>query len=978
MPVRLGLRGKMLAFTFGIVVLLVGLSLTVIHQRVARQLQAGIAEQLAKTRSVFERFMDARASWVRTEGAVVADDPRFVSILDIPRADLASQVRTVLREARKFQGLIGSDHFIVTDHTGGVLARVDVTSSAGRELASLPTLAAARGGELVEGRWALDGIAYQVASAPVRDGERRLGTLTVGFVEPVASGGLQDALQNAATSDALRQALGSPIASGLTAVIRAIERDLGADLVGVTDPASVARGLSVRRATSGGELSSSPRVAQALAGEESAGLQADGGRIVQMVVVPVWSRGTVQGTLGIGYDIDDRLTADLRDMTRSEVSFVLDGRVIASTWPAAVRTEVERGLAAGAGAGAGDAPFEMALGRENYLSLSGRLEGERGGYLIQRSLDEALGFLTTLERTLLGLGLGVLLAAALISFAGVARIARPVGALVEGTRRLAAGDLSHRLPVTSSDELGELAGSFNDMAGALATSRDHLAESGRRYRDLFDHAQDVVYTTDLEGRLTSVNEAGLRLLGYAPAELLGRNVYDLLAPEDVERVRNEDLRWPPPGARPAQEAQIVHKDGTRTTLEIATRWMVEGGRPVGVHGIGRDISERRARERAAQRFREQVHESEKLRALGEMAAGVAHNFNNLLGGVIGYAQLMESRPRTPEEFQRFARKIVESAEQCAAVVKRIQTFGRPIDTQRRESVDLRRVVRETMDLTQPKWKAGPEREGRTVRVELDLAEVPPISSTGAAWEEILSNLVFNAVDAMPAGGTLTIATSREGDEGVLSVSDTGTGMDAETQRRIFEPFFTTKGPELGTGLGLSTVWGLVQSQSGRIEVRSTPGRGTAFTIRVPLARAPSVPADERRSEASAALRILVIDDEPATRDVLPQMLSGHTVETAVGGTEGLARFRERPHDLVISDWSMPGLSGLEVAAEVKRRSATTVVVLMTGWEVRGTPAATDPHVDLLLAKPIVMRELDRIVAEAALLHRQRLRAATAS
>ena len=978
MPVRLGLRGKMLAFTFGIVVLLVGLSLTVIHQRVARQLQAGIAEQLAKTRSVFERFMDARASWVRTEGAVVAEDPRFVAILDIPRADPAAQVRTALPEARRFQGLIGSDHFIVTDHTGGVLARVDVTSSSGRDLAGLPTLADARAGEMVGGRWTWDGMDYQVASAPVRDGERLLGTLTVGFAEPVASGDLRDALQTAATDESLRQALVSGSTWGLTAVIRAMERDLGADLVGVTDAAGIGRGLSVRRAASGGDLSSSARVAQALAGEESSGLQADGGRIVQMVVVPVWSRGVVQGTLGIGYEIDDRLAADLRDMTRSEVSFVLDGRVIASTWPEAVRSEVERGFAAGAGTGAADAPFEMALGRQNYLSLSGRIEGERGGYLIQRSLDEALGFLTTLERTLLGLGLAVLLAAALISFAGVARIAQPVRALVEGTRRLAAGDLSHRLPVTSSDELGELAGSFNDMAVALATSRDHLAESGRRYRDLFDHAQDVVYTTDPEGRLTSVNEAGLRLLGYAPAELLGRNVYDLLGPEDVERVRNEDRRWPPPGARPAQEAQVVHKDGTRTMLEIATRWMVEGGRALGVHGIGRDITDRRARERAAQRFREQVHESEKLRALGEMAAGVAHNFNNLLGGVIGYAQLMESRPRTPEEYQRFARKIVESAEQCAAVVKRIQTFGRPIDTQRRESVDLRRVVRETMDLTQPKWKAGPEREGRTVRVELDLAEVPPISSTGAAWEEILSNLVFNAVDAMPAGGTLTIATSREGDDGVLAVSDTGIGMDAETQRRIFEPFFTTKGPELGTGLGLSTVWGLVQSQSGRIEVRSTPGRGTAFTIRVPLARAPSAPADERRLEASAALRILVIDDEPATRDVLPQMLAGHIVETAVGGAEGLERFRERPHDLVICDWSMPGLSGLEVAAEVKRRSAATVVVLMTGWEVRGTPAATDPHVDLLLAKPIVMRELDRIVAEAALLRRQRLRAATVS
>jgi two-component system cell cycle sensor histidine kinase/response regulator CckA len=199
-------------------------------------------------------------------------------------------------------------------------------------------------------------------------------------------------------------------------------------------------------------------------------------------------------------------------------------------------------------------------------------------------------------------------------------------------------------------------------------------------------------------------------------------------------------------------------------------------------------------------------------------------------------------------------------------------------------------------------------------------------------------------------------------------------MDAETQRRVFEPFFTTKGPELGTGLGLSTVWGLVQSQGGRIEVRSAPGEGTTFTLRLPLAHGQPGRAEERPAEASAALRILVIDDEPATRDVLPQMLSGHAVETAVGGSEGLERFRQRPHDVVISDWSMPGLSGLDVAAEVKRRSASTVMVLMTGWEVRGTPAASSPHVDLLLAKPIVMRELDRVVAEAAVLRRQRARA----
>jgi len=977
MRFRPGLRSKMLAFTFGVVALLVGLSLAVIHRFVARQVQAGIVEQLVKTRTVFERFMEARAGWLRTQGAVVAEDPRFNAILDIPRADLAAQSRTVLREARRFQGLIGSDHFLVTDRSGAVLARVDLSSSTGGGLSGLSTLAAAARGERAEGRWRWDGRDYHVVTVPVRDGPRVAGALTVGFAEPAESGALAEALRSAAADDRPRQAIVSGSASDVSATIRGLESELpDADLVALTDARGTARGLSVRRAASGGDLAAAPRVQEALSGVETAGLEVDGGRIVQMVVVPVWSRGEVIGTLGTGFEIDDRLAGDLRHMTRCEVTFVLDGRVVASTWPAAMRDDVERGLASVAGAGGG-APFEMALGRETYVSLSGHLPGGRGGYLIQRSLDEAIGFLTPLERTLVALGLGVLLAAAVMSFVGVARIAGPVQALVEGTRRLAAGDLGHRLPVTTGDELGELAGSFNEMAGALASSREHLAESGRRYRDLFDHAQDVVYTTDVEGHLTSVNQAGLKLVGYTAEELLGRSVYDLLAPEDRERIRSEDARWPPPGPRPAQEAQVVHKDGTRTTLEIAARWMVEGGRPVGVHGIGRDISERRERERAAQRFREQVHESEKLRALGEMAAGVAHNFNNLLGGVIGYAQLMESRPRTSEEYQRFARKIVESAEQCAAVVKRIQTFGRPIDTRRRESVDLRRVVRETLELTRPKWKAVPEREGRTVEVELDLQEVPPISSTGAAWEEILSNLVFNAVDAMPEGGSLTIATRREGEDGILSVRDSGIGMDAETQRRIFEPFFTTKGPELGTGLGLSTVWGLVQSQGGRIEVRSAPGQGTTFTVRVPLARGDTRPAAERPSQAAAGLRILVIDDEPATRDVLPQMLADHAVETAAGGAEGLDRFRERPHDVVISDWSMPGLSGLDVAAEVKRRSASTVMVLMTGWEVRGTAAASSPDVDLLLAKPIVMRELDRVVAEAALLRRQRIRASPA-
>jgi PAS domain S-box-containing protein len=179
----------------------------------------------------------------------------------------------------------------------------------------------------------------------------------------------------------------------------------------------------------------------------------------------------------------------------------------------------------------------------------------------------------------------------------------------------------------------------------LASSRDALEESEHSYRDLFDHAQDVVYTTDPKMNITSMNEAGLQILGYQAEELVGRSFYELLAPADAARLKIQDVRLPAGGARPTIEAVVRRKDSSEATLEIVSRWITEGGRPVGVHGIGRDISERRERELATHQFRERVHQAEKLRALGEMAVGVAHNFNNVLMGVVGYAQLMESRAR---------------------------------------------------------------------------------------------------------------------------------------------------------------------------------------------------------------------------------------------------------------------------------------------------------------------------------------------
>jgi len=380
-----------------------------------------------------------------------------------------------------------------------------------------------------------------------------------------------------------------------------------------------------------------------------------------------------------------------------------------------------------------------------------------------------------------------------------------------------------------------------------------------------------------------------------------------------------------------------------------------------------------------QRTEATLIETERLRAMGQLAAGVAHDFNNSLSVILGQTQIIRlslqqgafSKDQLLEHLKLQERAALDAAE----TVRRIREATRPRGMEPFTAVAMNETVMDVVESTRPRWKNEPQARGATITLRTDLAVVPPASGREAELREALTNLLFNAVDALPHGGTITITTratrGAKGEMVELTVSDTGIGMPEAVRARLFEPFFTTKGAK-GTGLGLSMVHGIVKRHGGTIDVTSAPGEGTAVTVRLPTASeepASSAPLPAAVSPLSCPLRlrVLIIDDVPSIAETLALILCalGHETEAVAGGEEGLARIETGGFDLVITDLSMPGMSGWEVASLVKARWPGLPVILITGWGevVEGEQMAAS-GVDLILAKPFTNEQLLRAIAQA--------------
>jgi signal transduction histidine kinase/ActR/RegA family two-component response regulator/uncharacterized membrane protein affecting hemolysin expression len=382
-----------------------------------------------------------------------------------------------------------------------------------------------------------------------------------------------------------------------------------------------------------------------------------------------------------------------------------------------------------------------------------------------------------------------------------------------------------------------------------------------------------------------------------------------------------------------------------------------------------------------------VMQQERLKALGQIASGVAHDINNAISPISLYAEaLLEREPKLSDRGRRYLTTIQRAIEDVAGTVSRMREFYRQREPQLvLTRIALNEMVKQAVELTRPRWSDMPQERGVVVQLSLELAhDLPDVMGAEGEIRDALTNLIFNAVDAMPEGGTLTIRTGKVADEVVvpgeaatasvhLSVSDTGIGMDEQTRRRCLEPFYTTKG-ERGTGLGLSMVFGMIQRHSAELEIESTLGEGTTVRLIFAAVDAANAPAASLPGPRQAApLNLLVVDDDPLITESLNEILvgEGNSVTIATGGQEGidmftLARQRHEPFDAVITDLGMPYIDGRRVAAAVKAASPHTPVVLLTGWAQRlRTDNEVPPDVDRVLSKPPRLRELRALLSELA-------------
>ena len=584
------------------------------------------------------------------------------------------------------------------------------------------------------------------------------------------------------------------------------------------------------------------------------------------------------------------------------------------------------------------------------------------------------------------LAFAVLLAVAFgLSLAlGKVAIVDRLGVLEHAASRLAEGDRG--APVSAQvagGELGRLAGIFDAMAEKVSGRERALRQSESNYREILDATSDAIFLHDAaSGDILLVNRSAERLYGYAPGEIPRLHVGELSAGTAGYTV--DDARgWLEKAVRSGPQActwLARRKDGEHFWVEVGLSASTIGGADRVLAAV-RDISERRRAEEERRKLQDQLLQSQKMEAVGRLAGGVAHDFNNLLTVINGTSELLLGDPALAPALRDDVVTVQQAGKSAAALTQQLLAFSRKQVLQP-VTLDLNALVGRTERMLR-----------RVIGEDIDLVthlgkELWPVRADPGQLEQVILNLSVNSRDAMPGGGKLTLETGNvvldqeyasrhaevhPGNYVLLAVSDSGVGMEAETLARVFEPFFSTKG-QLGTGLGLSTVYGIVRQSEGHIQAYSEPSHGTTFKVYFPAqsgGEGVEAPPPTHRPVQTRARTVLLVEDSDGVRSLVARVLArgGHEVLQARDAAEALAlaAASARPIHLLVTDVVMPGMTGRDLADRFRQARPGTAVLFMSGYTENAIVhrGVLDAGVDFL-AKPFTLDALARKVDEILL------------
>jgi PAS domain S-box-containing protein len=689
----------------------------------------------------------------------------------------------------------------------------------------------------------------------------------------------------------------------------------------------------------------------AAAGESRRDIVPIDGKLLLITSEPAkFAQAEVLGTVTFAFPLDDRVAHQLAQIARADINLVTGNRLAGSSLSAAEQKDVAALLASGSlGSAAGISPGVRAIGEREFIEGAFPLFRDRatdvGHLVLLQDWAPTQAFLDELRASLLFAGVGgfVLALAGGLFFSH--RTSQPLMDMAAAARDIAGGDWSRTVPARGSAEATTMANAFNDMTRRLRDQSERLNASYLRFSTVTQSARDAIISADGGGDITFWNRSAEATFGYSESEVLGRPITMLIVESD-RAAYNAAL--PDPNADDLTFGHIIEviglrKDGSRFPCEfsLAALHSREG---TAFTAVVRDVIERKQSQDTLKQREEQLRQAQKMEAIGRLAGGVAHDFNNLLMAIHGYAEMLIHNLAPGDERRTDAEEIVKAADRAAGLTRQLLAFSsRQVITQ--QAVALDQLVQNMQNMLQR--LLGPE-----IQISTEVwPDLTPVLADTTQVEQIVVNLVINARDAMPGGGKITIELRnieldkigvaahpglQTGDYVEMAVTDTGSGMDAETLSRIFEPFYTTKESGKGTGLGLATVYGIVQQNNGAIEVHSRLGHGTTFYIYLPRATDLGKPAPMPVASAGTGNEtILLVEDDDRVRALVSNMLrkNGFTVLLASAGDQALeiaARHRGRIH-LLLTDVLMPGLNGRMLSERLTATRPETRVLFMSGY-----------------------------------------------